>query len=157
MDFIEPTGFSLFSSPLPYTIAAVILIVVGFITMDSASRQAAAGHDAPGLKAIAVVTLTAGLMALVLALASLSSSDSPKADRSEQVIEQISDTYGIDITEEQFDALEYPDEKPSGFETFGTIAVDGSGIRLVWSEGHMVLESVEAPEEPQVNEIPKKD
>lgn len=69
-------------------------------------------------------------------------------DRKASIIDEAEDVYGVELSDEDFEALEFPTEKPKDdFVVYGTISEtekSGDGferhdITLIWSDGELLL------------------
>lgn len=95
---------------------------------------------------LAVVMFIAGLLGFALGMASLSGT--PLYAQQVKVGDQIEKAYGLELSRDELEDLDYPTEKPdTDFEVFGSFSIDEpeddgflrTEVFLIWRDGEMAL------------------
>lgn len=140
MDFIEPASFDFWQAVLYATSAMMamtmtVLIVVFWKADSKAFRR--------GGKA---TLLSIAFVFVIGAVGSVFYLDSAKYDmkseRQDVFASQVEETYGLVLSKDEVEDLEYPNRYPdSGFEVYGSFSDAGKRTYLIWEGGKMLLAS----------------
>lgn len=136
MDFVEVGPINPFSVAI--ILIAIAAVVGGGVLYFRAGRT--------GATLIGMLLFIGGLVGFGIGMASLSGV--PLTTQKLQVGEQIEETYGLELTTDELENLDYPDTEPEkSFEVFGSFPVDErtedgferTEVFLIWRDGEMAL------------------
>ena len=151
MDYLAPEAAdNAFAAVLGFSSLAVF--IAGLIVAILGIRGKI--PDRPQFLIPTVVLMSASIVGLgVGAIIPIAAKQEALEARNGKVIDAIEEDYGIELTDDEFYALDYPSSKPQGdFELFGstekTVQIEGTrfsqrDIYLVWADGGFGLSQSE--------------